>query len=316
MNAVSGARPPERSELGRFEDRWSFLYAERAVVHRESNAITLTDDQGVTHVPAASLAALILGPGTRTTHAAMSLLGTCGVTVVWVGEQGVRYYAHGRSLSGSSVLAARQARLVSNVRTRAAVAREMYRMRFGDSDEVSQLTVSQLRGREGTRMRRLYREHAQRTGVSWSRRDFDPDNFEGSDPINQALTAAYTSLYGVSHAAIAALGCVPGLGFVHEGTDRAFVFDIADLYKADVAVPIAFDLTAEAPEDLPGEVRRAVRDAIVKQRLMKRIPADIKKLLGSNERDFGQADEGVQLWGESGLVQGGVNYSTDLIGES
>ena len=58
------------------------------------------------------------------------LLAQCGVTVVWVGEQGVRYYAHGSSLARSTRLLEAQADAVSNTRKRLAVARRMYEMRF------------------------------------------------------------------------------------------------------------------------------------------------------------------------------------------
>jgi len=58
------------------------------------------------------------------------------------------------------------------------------------------------------------------------------------------LSAANASLYGVVHSAVAALGCSPGLGFVHTGHAHAFVHDMADLYKASVTIPAAFDAVA------------------------------------------------------------------------
>lgn len=42
----------------------------------------------------------------------------------------------------------------------------------------------------------------------------------------------------------------PGLGFVHIGHSLSFVYDIADLYKAEITIPIAFRLAAESPEDI------------------------------------------------------------------
>ena len=63
-----GSAPPEPTELVRAEDRLSFVYLERCVVHRDSNAITATDDSGTLHIPAAMIGALLLGPGTRITH--------------------------------------------------------------------------------------------------------------------------------------------------------------------------------------------------------------------------------------------------------
>jgi len=137
----------------------------------------------------------------------------------------------------------------------------MYAMRFSDED-VSSYTMQQLRGREGARVRRIYREQSLRTGVPWNRRDYDPENFENSDLINMALSAAHTCLYGIIHAVIVAVGCSPGLGFVHTGHARSFVYDIADLYKAEITVPIAFDVAASGPVDVEAETRHAVRDAV------------------------------------------------------
>ena len=91
--------PVPVTALPRVQDRMSFLYLEHCVVHREDGALTARNDQGTIRVPAASLISVFLGPGTSVSHQAMSLLGECGTTAVWVGERGVRYYAHGRSLA-------------------------------------------------------------------------------------------------------------------------------------------------------------------------------------------------------------------------
>ena len=197
----------------------SFLYLEHCVVHREDGALTARNDQGTIRVPAASLVAVFLGPGTSVSHQAMCLLGECGTTAVWVGERGVRYYAHGRSLATSTRLLVEQAARVSSPQKRLGVAREMYCMRFSGED-VDGLTMQQLRGREGARVREVYRENSRRTGVPWVRRTYNADDFEDSDPINQALSAAHAALYGIVHGVIVALGCSPGLGNL---TDRKSV---------------------------------------------------------------------------------------------
>ena len=115
---IPGARPPDLPDLVRAQDRMTFIYLERCNIHRESNAITATDERGVMHIPAASLGALLLGPGTTVTQQAMVLMAESGSTVVWVGEEGVRYYAHGRSLAHSSRLLEAQARLMTNQSSR------------------------------------------------------------------------------------------------------------------------------------------------------------------------------------------------------
>jgi len=171
-----------------------------------------------------------LGPGTTVSHQAMMLLADSGAASVWIGEQAVRYYVHGRPLARTSRLLEAQAALVTNQSSRLRVARTMYAMRF-PGEETGGLTMQQLRGREGARVRRAYRDTARDHGVEWKSRQYSPDDFAGSDELNMALSAATSCLYGLVHAVVVALGCAPGLGFVHTGHDRSFVYDVADLYN-------------------------------------------------------------------------------------
>ncbi|PRX51085.1 CRISPR-associated Cas1 family protein [Prauserella shujinwangii] len=312
MNTV-GRYVASPKELVRAADRLSFLYLDRCVVNRDSNAITATDERGTVHIPAAAVGVLLLGPGTTVTHQAIMLMSDSGSTVVWVGEQGVRYYAHGVSLARSARLLTAQAEAVTNSRSRLRVARAMYEMRFPDED-VSGLTMQQLRGREGARVRRVYREHSERTGVEWTSRSYDVDDWEAGDEVNQALSAANAALYGVVHSVIVALGCSPALGFVHTGHHRSFVYDIADLYKAELTIPVAFDIAAGSGEDIAGEARRRIRDALHNGKLLQRCARDIQRLLldadpesvGSEE--YFEVDV-ISLWDErQGEVPGGVSY--------
>ena len=238
----------------------------------------MTDSRGTVHVPAATMSVFILGPGCNVTHRAMELIGNVGASVVWVGERGVRYYAHGRPLTHSSQLLMRQAELVTNVRKRIMVARKMYQMRFPNED-VSGLSMQQLRGREGARIRSVYRNLSKATGVKWDKRTYDADDFESSDPVNKALSAANACLYGVVHSVIVALGCSPGLGFIHTGHERSFVYDIADLYKAQITIPIAFQVASEETDDIGRVTRHRVRDAFFNGRILEAIVRDIRSLL-------------------------------------
>lgn len=314
MSGVS-RRPARPTELIRSSDRISFMYLERCVVHRDSNAITATDEEGTVHIPAAGVGVLLLGPGTSITHQAVTLMSDSGATVVWTGERGVRYYAHGQALAGSTRLLEAQAAAVSNTRSRLRVARAMYELRFPGED-VSALTMQQLRGREGARVRRAYREHAARTGVEWKGRSYDINDWAGGDLVNQALSAANAALYGVVHAVIVGLGCSPGLGFIHTGHQRSFVYDIADLYKTEFSVPVAFDVAAENCSSVATETRRRVRDLVYDGKLLARCARDIQYLLlGEPERDpdeFADADL-LSLWDDrGGTVPGGVAYGADF----
>lgn len=308
---IPGAPPPTARQLLRAEDRLSFIYVERCLVSRDSNAVTVTTAEGIVHIPAATIGALLFGPGSKVTHHAMMLLAQSGAVAVWVGEQGVRYYAHGTGLARSTRLLQAQAERVSHRDKRLAVARRMYEMRFPD-ETIGRSSMQQLRGREGARVRQIYRRESERTGVPWVKREYDPDRFTDGDAINQALSAAHTSLYGVVHSVIVALGCSPGLGFVHTGHHRAFVYDIADLYKAEVTIPIAFEVAASGSEDIPSHTRRAVRDAMRSGSVIERCVRDVRWLLTSDESDDEPDWDIVHLWDDRvGEVMGGVAYGEE-----
>lgn len=313
MRPIPGSPPTEVSELARVQDRVSFVYLERCTVHRHDNAVTAQDVRGVVHIPAASIGALLLGPGTRVTHQAMTLLADSGATAVWVGEQGVRYYAHGRSLASTSRWVAAQAEAVTNQSKRLTVARAMYAMRFPGED-VTGMTMQQLRGREGARVRNAYRDLAAEHGVEWKRRDYDSSDFASSDVVNQALSAATTCLYGVAHAVIVSLGCAPALGFIHTGHARSFVFDVADLYKVELAVPAAFEIAGREVEDVGAETRRLMRDRIHHTQLLTRCVRDVQKLLAGDDGEAViQEWDVVYLWdGANRKVVGGQDYSDDV----
>ncbi len=309
MSKQSGAKKTVLTELPRIGDRVSFIYIEHAKINRQDSAITVIDSRGIVRIPAAMVGVLLLGPGTDITHRAVELIGDTGTSMIWVGERGVRHYAHGRALAHSSRFLVKQAKLVSNTRTRLAIARKMYQLRFPNED-VSKLTMQQLRGREGARIRKVYREHSRRTGVEWTKRVYDPDDFEGGTPINQALSASHVALYGLVYSIIVALGFSPGLGFVHTGHDLSFVYDIADLYKAAITIPIAFDVAAESGEDDNiGQIARLkVRDVFVDGKLMKMMVHDLQYLMDVDVEDELFIDT-INLWDDKErLVKHGVNY--------
>ncbi|MBR0378784.1 MAG: type I-E CRISPR-associated endonuclease Cas1 [Lachnospiraceae bacterium] len=297
-------------ELPQIEDRVTFIYIEHAKINRQDSAVTVWDERGTVYIPAAMIGVLFIGPGTDISHRAVELLGDTGTSIVWVGEHGVRQYAHGRSLARSTRYLMKQAELVTNTRTRVAVARKMYQMRFPDED-VTGLTMQQLRAHEGARVRKAYREQAKLTNVKWDKREYDPNNYQGSDPVNQALSAANVALYGVIHSIVVALGLSPGLGFVHTGHDMSFVYDIADLYKAEITIPLAFQVAAdyEKGDDVGKITRLKVRDKMVGGKFLMKVVKDLQSLLDVTE-DEKITVQPINLWDDKkGLVSYGVNYS-------
>ena len=302
-------KKPKLRALPQIRDRMTFLYLEHCQLNRQDDAITIINEKGTVHVPAAGISVLLLGPGTSVTHRAMELISDTGVSTVWVGEQGVRCYASGRPLTHKSTLLMRQAELVSNTRLHVQVARKMYQLRFPDED-VSHLTMQQLRGREGSRIRSVYREASRTWNIPWNGRVYRPEDFEAGDDVNKALSAGHACLYGLAHAVIAALGCSPGLGFIHVDHELSFVYDIADLYKAEITIPLAFELAAARPDDIAAAMRRRVRDAMKDVGLLERMVRDIHDLLNTGSEEEAKAPNVVYLWDDKmGQVENAKNYA-------
>jgi CRISPR-associated protein Cas1 len=296
-------------EVPRISDRVTFIYVEHAKVNRIDGAVTVAESRGIVRIPAAMIGILLLGPGTDISHRAIELLGDTGTSIAWVGEHGIRNYAHGRALTHSSRFLEVQARLVSNRRSRLNVARTMYQMRFPGED-VSKLTMQQLRAKEGARIRRLYRKFSAEYKVEWNRRIYDPENYAGGDPVNQALSATNAALYGIAYSAIVAMGMSTGLGFVHTGHDLSFVYDIADLYKAETTIPASFQIASECEpgEDVGRISRRKMRDMFMDGKILARIVDDIQTLLGVKEEEK-LFIEPLSLWDDKeGNIRYGVNY--------
>lgn len=297
------------NELPRISDRVSFIYIERSKINRIDSAIISTDSRGMVKIPAAMIGVLLLGPGVEITHRAVELLGDTGTSIIWVGENGVRNYSNGRPLASSTKFLEKQAKLVSNSRTRLKVARKMYQMRFEDED-VENLTMQQLRGREGSKVRGVYRKYSKSYDIKWEGRNYKVEDFKDSDLINQALSACNVCLYGICQSVIQALGMSSGLGFVHTGHDKSFVYDIADLYKADITIPLSFKITSEyeSSEDISRECRLAMRDIIRETKLVSKINKDLQYLMEIDNEDAFEFDN-IYLWDEKeGHVAYGISY--------
>jgi len=306
--------------LPKFRDSLSYLYVEHCRVEQEGKAVAIWDAQGKVPVPCADLAVLLLGPGTAITHAAVSALADNGCLVLWCGEAGVRLYAQGLGLTRSATNFLHQVRLWTDPQRRLAVVLRLYRQRFPEPLPDS-LSLQQIRGREGVRVREAYAKASRETGVPWHGRSYQRDAWQSADPINRALSAANSCLYGICHAAILALGLSPALGFIHTGKMLSFVYDVADLYKTRISIPVAFQETGRGLEKLESRVRQACRDIFAKQMFLKHIVQDLLTILelgpgGENRPEHvayhrDQAAPGA-LWDpEAGEVPGGQNFAPE-----
>lgn len=267
------------------KDRVSMIFVQYGQIDVLDGAFVVIDKNGVrTHIPVGSVACIMLEPGTRVSHAAVRLAALVGTLLVWVGESGVRLYASGQPGGARSDRLLYQAKLALDDELRLKVVRKMYEMRFGEPPP-QRRSVEQLRGIEGVRVRETYKMLAKQYGVSWSARNYDRNEWDAADIPNRCISAATSCLYGITEAAVLAAGYAPAVGFIHTGKPLSFVYDIADIFKFETVVPIAFRIAAKRTASPEREVRLACRDMFRGTKLLGRIIPSIEAVLAAGGID-------------------------------
>ena len=269
---------PSFRDLPKIRDSLSFLYFEYGHLEQSSLGVEFVNQLGRIPLPVASLTALLLGPGTTVTHGAVRTLVQAGCSLIWCGEGGVRCYAQGLGETHKAYRLMRQAELSATPDLRLQVIERLYRARFADPLPEG-LRLEQIRGKEGIRVRDGYATAARKYGVNWEGRNYNRNHWADSDPLNKALSAANACLHGLVHAALLSAGYSPALGFIHQGKQLSFVYDIADLYKLQLTVPVAFSVVAEGLPKPETQVRKRCRDAFTNLRLLQRIVPDVDRML-------------------------------------
>lgn len=263
------------------KERSSVVFLGRGELDVIDGAFVLVDKNGIRmQIPVGGLASLMLEPGSRVSHAAVTLASKVGCLLVFVGEGGVRLYSVGHPGGARSDRLLYQARLALDEESRLKVVKKMFSLRFGE-DFSDAYSVEQLRGLEGVRVREGYRTIARDTGVIWNGRRYDPHSWGSADLPNRCLSTATASLYGICEAAVLAAGYSPSIGFLHTGKPLSFVYDIADLFKFETVVPAAFKTAALNPHEPEREVRYACRDLFRETHLLKRIIPTIEEVLAA-----------------------------------
>lgn len=270
-------RPPLET-LTPAKDRWTPIYLEHGRVEIDDAAIKwIASDGRVCPIPVATVSALILGPGTTVTHAAIKAAAQCNCPLLWLGEDGLRFYAFGITPNHDNSMARTHATVWAAPHKRNEVARRMFRYRFSDVP-ASGVSIQQLRGMEGKRVKRLYQEFGTRYGVTWKGRNYSPSNWNLADNINRAVSAATSSHYALMAAVCCSMGFIPQLGFIHKAGTLPFIYDAADLYKHETSWPAAFEAISIDPKDDGTLVRTIFKRNVEQTGLLKRAPAELKAL--------------------------------------
>ncbi len=258
--------------------RWTFVHLERGYLEKDGHALVLRQGELLTHIPVGLFTCIQIGPGVVVTHEAVKTCAQEQCLLIWVGEQGVRCYSAGQPGGASAERILEQAALRLDPKKRLTVARNLYRYMFGEEPPQCR-SIDELRGIEGNRVKSFYKDCAKRHGVTWLRRDYDPNNFSSSDDLNKALSVANAALYGVCESVILTLGYSPAIGFIHSGDARSFVFDLADTIKMQAAVETAFAVIGTKPTEVEGCVRRACRDQFRELDLARRLVTTLEEVM-------------------------------------
>ena len=262
------------------KNRLSYFYVGRARLDVDDSGLVMTnkEEEAFQQIPVASLALIMLEPGTTITHEAVKLCAHHKCLLIWVGEGGVRLYSAGYSDYTRSEKLLHQFRMFDDSDQRLWVVRRMFEQRFQQPCPKNK-SVDQLRGMEGNRVRKRYQELADQYSVEWRGRRYDSKNWNDADPINRAISTGTSCLYGIVEAAILTAGYSTAVGFLHSGGPLSFVYDIGDLYKDELVLPLAFQLVQEDMISAEVRMRHQLRDVFKKSRLLNRLIPEMEALL-------------------------------------
>lgn len=275
-------RPPLNT-LASAKDRWTPIYLEHGRVEVDDASIRWFGADGtVCPIPVATLSALILGPGTTITHAAIKAAAQCNCPLLWLGEDGLRFYSFGITPNHDNSMARIHATAWASPQKRNEIARRMFRHRF-ENVPTGGVSIKQLRGMEGRRVKLIYEKLGLKFGVTWKGRDYNPSNWNVADNVNRALSAATASHYALTAAVCCSMGFIPQLGFVHQAGTLPFIYDIADLYKHETSWPAAFEAISIDPRDDGTLVRKILKRNVEQTRMLKRMPEDLVALFDGCE---------------------------------
>ena len=274
-------------------DRHGLLWLSRGKLYVEAGTLhfiaAATPDMkaGNYQIPFQTLTALLLGPGGTVSHDALRLLARHGAALLAVGEGGVRLYSAPPLGSHDSALARKHARLwADGSQRRIQVARRMYAWRLGEIFPLKK-DIAILRGMEGARMKKTYQLLAEQYGLTWRGRHYDRQNPLAADEANQAINHAATAVEAAATVAVAVTGSIPQLGFIHEDSANAFCLDIADLFRDEITLPVAFQSVRnfqKRPDiTLDRHVRRLANEVFCKKKLVAVMIDRIKELFDADD---------------------------------
>lgn len=298
-------KSPDIKFLPRLTDRIEYLCISRGRIEQTRTGVEvwLEVDGAPVHasIPIGNLALLGLGNGVSITVPALTSLHRAGTTVITTSADGLISYSCARPLTSSSRWATAQARLHCDPGLRLKAALHMYRARLPDAFTDAEVnTLEQLRGIEGRHVRDTYSRLARQFGIQNYRRQAQG----AKDPVNIGLNIGNAILYGLAATVCSALSLNPSLGIIHEGNARAFLFDLADIYKTRTSIQAAFECGGDAD---PTATRKLLRNLIHDQHILESMMTYTQELLTMALSPSSSAD-GDRLFDPEGDVAAHSNW--------
>lgn len=294
-----------RNELITVKDRQPFFYIEHACVEVDGDCLIFhqlnpdTRTPEIIPFPIATYQAIFFGPGISITHRALALIARSGTLAIFTGQDLSVYYGCAAVSTRSSSNLQKQIAFFADPEKKIEIARRMYQYRFPKT-KITYKGLQAYLGMEGSRMTGAYKKEAARTGVTWTRREYNTEDMDDSTPINYALSIANHALYGVCAAAEVALGYSTAIGFIHKGHMNSFTYDVADLYKAETTIPAAFEAVRDGKKQEDYDVLRKRVHAYCHKyfhqaRILKRIPKDLADLFQQSEETQEEENMATQI---------------------
>lgn len=223
------------------KDRWTPIYLQYGRIEVNNYSINFISSEGdVLDIPCAMISAILLGPGTTITHAAINICSKSNTPVIWVGEDGLYFYSFGVSVNENCKTSINHAKLHSDPNSKLKIARKMFSLRF-PNDDISNTSLESLMGMEGNRVKTQYSQLAKKYNIQWAFRNTNGMYGIDVDDLNLSLNVLNYSLYCICLSVCLSMGYIPSLGFVHSDGKIPFIYDVADLFKYDITIPIAFE---------------------------------------------------------------------------
>jgi CRISPR-associated protein Cas1 len=246
---------------------------------KKDNSVLVTSVKDNTNyiLPVNSISSIIFGPGTSITHDVFKIFAREGCTAICAGEDTTKMYSFGITSTATTKNMLSQINLYSNNDSHNKIICDMYKKilplnLYENSDKL----LDTFRGIEGVYAKKVYKSLSEEYHVEWNGRQYNKEGYGAKSIINSFITHGNQLLYGVIHSAIALLGYLPQLGFIHTGFNIALVCDIADFYKFREFMPIYFKMAAVS--DKTADLRKEILLYIKQHKFLDRVVADIQEL--------------------------------------